>query len=80
MCYDPENTDSIETVKKVLQTSTLKTTVAFAIKEDILKAIKVYFTQSSFYEMETEVEMVKEEEEVEALLLLIVRLFSWLIV
>ena len=67
VCYDPENTDSIETVKKVLQTSTLKTTVAFAIKEDILKAIKVYFTQSSFYEMETEVEMVEEEEEVEAL-------------
>ena len=66
VCYNPENTDSIETVKKVLQTSTLKTTVAFAIKEDILKAIKVYFTQSSFYEMETEVEMVEEEEEVEA--------------
>ncbi len=65
VCYYPENTESIETVKKVLQIPATETTVAFALKEDILEAINVYFKQASFYEMEAELEMVEEEEEEE---------------
>ncbi len=62
VCYDPEDKDKIERVKKILQIpQDIK--LAYAIKEDIIEVIEKYYTQPIL--SEPEIEEVVEEEEIE---------------
>ncbi|WP_038055193.1 GspE/PulE family protein [Thermodesulfobacterium hydrogeniphilum] len=62
VCYNPEDKDKIEKVKKILQIP-LDIKIAYAIKEDIIEAIERYYSQPILTELE--IEEVPEEEEIE---------------
>lgn len=66
LCYNPEDKENIEKVKKILQLSEFK--LAFALKEDILEAIEKYFfypTLVDYFEVEPESEPEEEISELE---------------
>ncbi|MCS7279684.1 MAG: ATPase, T2SS/T4P/T4SS family [Thermodesulfobacteriaceae bacterium] len=66
LCYNPEDKENIERVKKILQLSEFK--IAFALKEDILEAIEKYFlhpTLVDYFEVEPETEPEEEISELE---------------
>lgn len=67
ICYRPEDTETIERVKKVLQIPLTNIQIAFAIKEDIIEAIELYYSPvDSFYGTEAGIEEVEPiEEEIE---------------
>lgn len=65
VCYDPEDQELIEKVKKVLQLSSYEIKIAFGLKEDILELIEEYFTKPIFSEIEILTEETLEEEVVE---------------
>lgn len=57
--YNPEDTEKIEKIKRVLQVPDIH--LAFALKEDIYEAIQKYF-ELTFEDAELGIEPVKEEE------------------
>lgn len=65
VCYNPEDLEIIERVKKVLQIPSTDVQLAFAIKEDLLEAIEMYYSSTSPYisEFDFEIEPVEEREE-----------------
>ncbi|WP_144011500.1 GspE/PulE family protein [Thermodesulfobacterium geofontis] len=65
VCYNPEDIDTIEKVKKILQIPSSDVQLAFAIKEDLMEAIEMYYSSISPYisEFDFEVEPVEEREE-----------------
>ncbi|MBO8143776.1 MAG: type II/IV secretion system protein [Thermodesulfobacterium sp.] len=70
VCYNPEDAETIERVKKILQIPSIDVQIAFAIKEDLTEAIELYYSSSSPYlsEFDFEIEPVEEEEEEEPLI------------
>ncbi len=58
-CYNPEDTEKIEMVKRILQLPEVK--LAVALKEDILDAIEKYY-EISFEDAELNIEQMEEEE------------------
>ncbi len=64
ICYNPEDKETIEKVKKILHLSDAK--LGFAIKEDILETIQKHFYPSLGEEFEFEPESEPEEEISEA--------------
>ncbi|QER41809.1 type II/IV secretion system protein [Thermodesulfobacterium sp. TA1] len=83
VCYDIEDQESIEKVKKVLQLSSENIVLSFAIKEDIISLIDNYFSEGAFpLPEEIGIEEVQEEEEPEDLALIdsaIVQLVNYII-
>ncbi len=68
VCYDPEDKDKIERVKRILQIpQDIK--LAYAIKEDIIEAIEKYYSQPFLTEPEIEEVTVEEEEPEETALI-----------
>ncbi len=65
VCYNPEDSETIEKVKKILQIPSTDVQLAFAIKEDLTEAINLYYSSPSSYISEPEfgIEPVEEEEE-----------------
>lgn len=64
LCYNPEDKETLEKVKKILQIQDIK--IAFALKEDLLEAIGKYFHSSylvDYFEPEAEIEEEISEEE-----------------
>ncbi len=63
--YNPEDIDIIEKVKRILQIPSAEAQLAFAIKEDLVEAIEMYYSSTSPYisEFDFEVEPVEEKEE-----------------
>lgn len=70
ICYDPENQEIIEKVKKVLQLSSYEIKVGFGLKEDILELIENYFAKPTFAEIEVVSEELPEEEPTEDITLI----------
>lgn len=83
VCYDPEDQENIEKVKKVLQLSSENLVLSFAIKEDLIAIIDSYFSEEMLPILErTEIEEVQEEEEIEDVSLIdsaIVQLVNFII-
>lgn len=65
VCYNPEDLDTIEKVKRILQIPSTEVQLAFAIKEDLIEAIEMYYSSTSPYvsEFDYEIEPIEEEEE-----------------
>ena len=63
VCYNPEDEETIEKVKRFLQIPSTDVQIAFAIKEDLIEAIEKYYAPSSLSEIEFEIEPIEEEEE-----------------
>lgn len=77
--YNPEDTEKIEMVKRILQIPDIK--IAVALKEDILEAIERFY-EPSFEDAALSIEQVEEEEpqeEVELLDSAIVNLVNFII-
>lgn len=70
ICYDPENQEIIEKVKKVLQLSSYEIKIGFGLKEDILELIENYFAKPTFAEIEIVSEELPEEEPTEDITLI----------
>lgn len=83
VCYDPEDQENIEKVKKVLQLSSESLVLSFAIKEDLIDIVDSYFSEGSLSILEeVGIEEVQEEEEIEDVSLIdsaIVQLVNFII-
>ncbi|WP_333570558.1 GspE/PulE family protein [Thermodesulfobacterium commune] len=83
VCYDPEDQENIEKVKKVLQLSSENLVLSFAIKEDLIDIVDSYFSEGSLSILEeVGIEEVQEEEEIEDVSLIdsaIVQLVNFII-
>ncbi|WP_033396711.1 GspE/PulE family protein [Thermodesulfobacterium thermophilum] len=83
VCYDPEDQENIEKVKKVLQLSSENLVLSFAIKEDLMDIVDNYFSEGSLsIPEEVGIEEVQEEEEIEDVSLIdsaIVQLVNFII-
>jgi type II secretory ATPase GspE/PulE/Tfp pilus assembly ATPase PilB-like protein len=77
--YNPEDTEKIEMVKRILQIPDIK--IAVALKEDILEAIERFY-EASFEDAALSIEQIEEEEPLEEVELLdsaIVNLVNFII-
>lgn len=63
VCYNPEEKEIIEKVKRILQIPSTDVQIAFSIKEDLIEIIEKYYTSSPLSEIEFELEPVEEIEE-----------------
>ncbi|PMP97945.1 MAG: type II secretion system protein E, partial [Thermodesulfobacterium geofontis] len=65
VCYNPEDVETIEKVKRILQIPSTDVQLAFALKEDLVEAIEIYYSSISPYisEFDFEVEPAEEREE-----------------